>query len=121
MAEHAIDTWHDHSADAPPQSAHTERVNPLALLVIFVSLTLFVAVFVGLTVVYYNSSVATVKAKKLETTTGYDNDYAPYRAQQDAYLNEYAWVDAEAGTVRIPVERAMELVVQGQTQSQQQQ
>jgi hypothetical protein len=34
------------------------------------------------------------------------------RAREDAMLNSYDWVDREAGVVRIPIERAMELVVE---------
>ena len=34
------------------------------------------------------------------------------RAREDAILNNYGWVDREAGIVRIPIERAMELVVE---------
>jgi hypothetical protein len=34
------------------------------------------------------------------------------RAREDAILNNYGWVDREAGVVRIPIERAMELVVE---------
>jgi hypothetical protein len=34
------------------------------------------------------------------------------RAREDAILNNYSWVDREAGIVRIPIERAMELVVE---------
>jgi hypothetical protein len=32
------------------------------------------------------------------------------RASEEATLNGYAWVDKESGVVRIPIERAMELV-----------
>ena len=35
-----------------------------------------------------------------------------YRQQQEQQLSEYAWIDEEAGTVRLPVERAMSLVVE---------
>jgi hypothetical protein len=33
-----------------------------------------------------------------------------FRAGEEAILNSYGWVDPEKGVVRIPVERAMELV-----------
>jgi hypothetical protein len=35
-------------------------------------------------------------------------------AQRKAQLDEYGWVDRQNGVIRIPVERAMELVVEGQ-------
>ena len=36
-----------------------------------------------------------------------------FRKEQDQILNSYGWVSREDGRVRIPIERAMELVVQG--------
>jgi hypothetical protein len=35
-----------------------------------------------------------------------------YRLQQEETLYTYGWADEKAGTVRIPIERAMELLVQ---------
>jgi hypothetical protein len=37
-------------------------------------------------------------------------DLAALRAREDAELNTYGWVDRKAGVVRIPIERAMELL-----------
>jgi hypothetical protein len=39
-------------------------------------------------------------------------ELAAFRAQEDAILSSYAWVDKEQGIVRIPVEEAMRLVVE---------
>ena len=39
-------------------------------------------------------------------------DLKRYRDDQDKILNGYGWVDPHAGVVRIPIERAMELLVQ---------
>ncbi|HVB37970.1 MAG TPA: hypothetical protein VND92_05500 [Vicinamibacterales bacterium] len=38
-------------------------------------------------------------------------DLAALLAEEDAILNTYAWVDRENGVVRIPIARAMELLV----------
>ncbi|MGA2415478.1 MAG: hypothetical protein ABSF59_13585 [Candidatus Sulfotelmatobacter sp.] len=35
-----------------------------------------------------------------------------YRLQQEEALYSYGWVDEKAGTVRLPIERAMDLLVQ---------
>jgi hypothetical protein len=35
-----------------------------------------------------------------------------FRHQQEEMLYSYGWVDEQAGTVRIPIERAMDLIVQ---------
>ena len=37
---------------------------------------------------------------------------AELRAQEEETLTSYGWVDQEKGTVRIPVERAAELVIE---------
>jgi hypothetical protein len=39
-------------------------------------------------------------------------DAAEFRAQEDAILNGYSWVNREAGTVRIPIAEAMKMTVQ---------
>lgn len=39
-------------------------------------------------------------------------DLIKLRAAEDARLNSYGWVDRKAGLVHIPIERAMELIVQ---------
>ena len=40
------------------------------------------------------------------------HDYAEYRFEQDARLNSYGWVDRERRVVRLPVARAMELILE---------
>jgi hypothetical protein len=39
-------------------------------------------------------------------------DYREFRAREDHLLSTYGWADKEKGTVRIPIERAMELLVE---------
>lgn len=39
-------------------------------------------------------------------------DLAAIRAEEDAVLNGYAWVDKEKGIVRIPVDRAIDILAQ---------
>ena len=39
-------------------------------------------------------------------------DLAAFRAKEDAKLHGYAWVDKDAGVVRIPIERAMEMIAE---------
>lgn len=40
------------------------------------------------------------------------DDLRAFREREDAILNGYAWVDREAGVVRIPIAEAMKLAVQ---------
>ncbi len=37
-------------------------------------------------------------------------DLETLRAAEDALLHSYAWIDRERGTVRIPIERAIEII-----------
>lgn len=39
-------------------------------------------------------------------------DLKSFREHEDAELNTYGWIDRTAGVVRIPVDRAMELIAQ---------
>ena len=39
-------------------------------------------------------------------------DYQEFRAAEEAYLNSYGWIDRLNGVVRIPADRALELVLQ---------
>jgi hypothetical protein len=41
-----------------------------------------------------------------------NQDVADLHAREDLLLNNYSWVDQSKGTVRIPIERAMELIAQ---------
>jgi len=47
---------------------------------------------------------------RLQTTAPLDLQH--YRADQDKTLESYGWVDPQAGIVRIPVDRAMDLLLQ---------
>ena len=48
---------------------------------------------------------------RLQTDDG-DQDVADMHAREDLLLNNYSWIDRSKGTVRIPIERAMELIAQ---------
>ena len=39
-------------------------------------------------------------------------DLEQYKAAQDQILNNYGWVDQKAGVVRIPIDRAMDILLQ---------
>jgi hypothetical protein len=39
-------------------------------------------------------------------------DLEQYKAAQEEILNNYGWVDQNAGIVRIPIDRAMDILVQ---------
>ncbi len=41
-----------------------------------------------------------------------EQDMQEMSTEQDAILNNYGWVDKEAGVIRIPIERAIELTLE---------
>lgn len=43
-------------------------------------------------------------------------DLAQKRKADDAVLNSYGWIDRSSGTVRIPIDRAMELLAEREAQ-----
>jgi hypothetical protein len=47
---------------------------------------------------------------RLQTTA--PEDFKRYRAEQDKILESYGWVDAQAGIVRIPIQRAMDMLLE---------
>ncbi len=92
----------------------SEQEDPKALSILFVGLVSAVAVFlivVLLQIVFYRMQEMET-AKKVVSMA--PEELATLRAQQQARLNGYGWVDEGAGVARIPVERAMELVADEQ-------
>ena len=39
-------------------------------------------------------------------------DFEQFRAAEDAQLNSYGWIDKQGGVIRIPIERAMDLIAE---------
>ena len=92
---------HYRKADGPPNRwAQTVDVRPLGNLPSSPELENRLA---GLT--------AQMPAPKLQTDDGLQ-DTAELHAREDLLLSHYSWVDASQTKVRIPIERAMELVAQ---------
>ena len=48
---------------------------------------------------------------RLQTDDGYDDVYVMHQ-KEDLLLENYSWADQSKGTVRIPIERAMELIAE---------
>jgi len=53
--------------------------------------------------------VAEFPAPRLEVKSG--ANLAELRAAEDSDLNSYGWIDRNTGTVRIPIDRAMQLIL----------
>lgn len=105
------DAWHHHTADEGlPQAEHASVLNP-RFAIGFIALTIaFLVVFIGGTILYFNVTVRKEIARKQETT-GISAGYAAMRSQSDYELSSYGVVDPASRTVRVPVDRAIERVV----------
>ncbi len=104
------DAWHQHSADeGAPQLEHAAHANPTALAITFIGMILGVAFVIVVLVAYFNNYVSTIKAEKQEGV-GIAAPFEASKAEALAHLDGYGWVDHD--TVYIPVEAAMDRVVQ---------
>ncbi len=109
------DAWHQHiAAEGMPQQEHGARANPVAL-----TLTLFgiVLSFVFLLLVvwlYYNTYTTQLKAERRESVTETQRtDYETKRGGAQTRLSQSpGWIDRTNGTVHIPLDRAVSLVIE---------
>jgi hypothetical protein len=56
------------------------------------------------------ASVAAFPGPRLQVAP--EVDLAAFRAREEAELDNYGWIDRKAGVVRLPIERAMDLIVE---------
>ena len=79
--------------------------------VLFVVLTFVLIVL--LQVYFYKAQANEYQARVIEPQSV---ELSGYLADQATELHGYAWIDREKGVVKIPIERAMELLVQAEGQ-----
>ncbi len=88
---------------------------PWTLFLLAISVALIFIIVVGLQAWYYDFHRDELERKRgasLSTTV------KQLRAEQLATLNEYRWIDRNKETIGIPIERAMELVVEEHTRGE---
>lgn len=113
-AEHEQpDQWHRHSAqEGVPQTEHTAVASPKVLAISFLVITFSIAATVFVLVIFFDHYTANFKASQMESTT-LSTPFNDYKKQWDEFDSRtYGWVDAKAGTVRIPIDQAMGRVVE---------
>lgn len=106
----AIDDWHDHAADPKPQHVHGET-SPVVIAGIGLVGFAFVIVTIVAIVIYFDQVLRNEVVVKVEKTN-VAGEYQAKMATWQGELSSYGWVDAQNGVVRIPAERAAELVAQ---------
>lgn len=90
-------------------SNHSDPSSSITVLIGVVGTILLVATVVGLEAVYYNTERVEFERKVVAEAP---EELRSIRADQLKNLNAYEWVNRASGTVRIPIDRAMQLVVQ---------
>jgi hypothetical protein len=124
--DHEITQMSQHNThDIPGHEESDAEIGPLLRFAIF--LTALTLVAAGLTVGFYNYLDARERAEKAPRypmTAGVARPLPPaprlqaypfddvkeLRREEAKLLEHYAWIDKNAGTVRIPVSRAIELL-----------
>lgn len=100
--------WFQHSrAEDAPQAAHGE-LHPVVITLSLAGMFIFVFAISLALVWYFNVEAQQIAADAKEIDTG--EAAAAQRAQAKASLEDYAWVDKEAGLAEIPIESAMNYV-----------
>jgi hypothetical protein len=89
--------WHD-----DPDIALTTMVVIVGAVLTFVVVVFLQAVFYRAEAEEYQRKVVDVTPKQLRSA----------RAEQTQILNEYRWVDRENGVVAIPIDQAMEIMIE---------
>jgi len=115
--DHA-DAWHHHSAaEGVPQHEHGAIANPGLLVRWFVGIVVTVAVLILALMIYFRSYTVRIKADRQETTLiSRAANSAKAKADADLGTNgqppQYTPLDKKAGTVQIPIDQAIEKVVE---------
>lgn len=105
------DAWHHHtSAEGVPQHEHAATVNTANTFVVLLVIFGFTAIFILVTVLYFNVTVRQVQTSRVETIGGAQL-YNAMRGQMEADLSTFGVVDPAKQIVRIPVDRAIDRVV----------
>ncbi|MBN8597561.1 MAG: hypothetical protein J0L78_07805 [Planctomycetes bacterium] len=105
------DDWHHHSAaEGVPQHEHAATINTANTFIVLFVIFGFTAVFILVTILYFNVTVRQVQDARVETIGGAQM-FNLMKGQMEADLSTFGVVDAEKKIVRIPIDRAMDRVV----------
>lgn len=114
----SADSWHHHdlSAEGLPQREHASIANPFALFATFLGLSVVTAGLVGIVQIYYYQQVTNVggvsQTQDKEALLRIAADAQAYSQESERSLSNYEWVNAETATVSIPLDTAMDRIIQ---------
>ena len=109
------DEWHSHKGEAPPQYAHGS-VSPLMIFGVGLGGFIIVVVCIVLITVYFKMESQKEISAKQEVSLA--SGFRAKQASWEEQLTGYAWVDAQAGDVRIPLDKAMTKVAERYAEGQ---
>lgn len=112
MSDHGHDDWFRHeSGEAPPQAEHASHVNTTAIgltLLAIVFGVLFTVILMSMYFVQYAGSRVALEQEGVDSAQA----YIAYRDQTQRNLDTFGWADQAAGTVNLPIDRAIDDVVE---------
>lgn len=112
MSDHGHDDWFRHdSGEAPPQAEHAAHVNTTAIgltLLAIVFGVLFTIILMSMYFVQYAGTRLSSEMEGVESA----QPYIAYRDQSERSLAGFGWADQAAGTVNLPIDRAIGDVVE---------
>lgn len=102
---------HEPEQEGMPQAEHAARVSSTALGVTFLAIAFGVLFVILLLVTYFNRYTGDLKTSQQEGTQ-LAAEQMSYRAAERAKLNsDPAWINRETGTVRIPIDDAIDRTI----------
>ena len=111
MSGHA-DQWHHHTdAEGVPQAEHAATVNARVLVITFIGIVFGVVLLVLLIIAYFNTYNSTYKAQRTEGIPNARTVYLTGRLGAEERLGKVGYVDEANGVVHIPIDNAIEQVV----------
>ncbi|MCC5787864.1 MAG: hypothetical protein JJU33_14315 [Phycisphaerales bacterium] len=113
------DEWHTHTPDeGPPQEEHTSRVNAGILFLVFCVMTVSLTVTVVALIFYFSQHTTALKTELHETTDWRTDISIPYRESARQALTGYAWEDEDNEVVRVPLDLAIDRVIERYSEGQ---
>lgn len=107
---HGHNPAHDPASAHPAEGHETRDVRPRLVVIYAVTLTIIlVVVHFGLLAAYYRMERQRPPEPVVNAPVNIYEQLQSLRRSEDETLSTYGWVDRNAGIVRIPIDRAMDL------------
>ncbi|MFG0326037.1 MAG: hypothetical protein ACF8SC_02045 [Phycisphaerales bacterium JB037] len=107
------DAWHRHTLEEGiPQPEHAAHVSPKGLWGAFFGMAIFLVVTIAALIVYFDHHMTNLRQERVETTVQAERFGLKYKEESRTGLDAYRWINRDAGTVQIPIEVAMDRVVE---------